>query len=351
MTTKTKTWLVEAAVLISTFGIVFGGVMMTTKMKVWMIVAASLILSGGLLFCAVMRSLHWDFGKLSTVRYERNTYEITADFKDISIVTDTADVDIYPSEDGKVTVVCVEQEKMKHMAVVRDGVLTVEVKDTRAWHEYIGISFRKTHIRVYLPREVYGELSVKSSTGDIYVHDAFTFESIEISASTSDVTCWASAESDVKIKVTTGDITLRDAYVQSADLSVTTGKVSVRSVDCREDMHIRVSTGKLNLSDVSCGSLQSKGTTGDVTLKNVKVTDKISIQRTTGDVKFDDCDSGTIQVKTTTGDVEGKFLTPKEVVASTSTGKIDLPDHWAEGGPYRIKTSTGDIKIVFDSDV
>lgn len=350
MTTKTKTWLVEAAVLISTFGIVFGGVMMTTKMKVWMIVAASLILSGGLLFCAVMRSLHWDFGKLSTVRYERNTHEITADFKDISIVTDTADVDIYPSEDGKVTVICVEQEKMKHMAVVRDGTLTIEVHDTRAWHEYIGINFRRTSIRVYLPREVYGELAVKSSTGDIYVHDAFDFESIEISASTSDVTCWASAERDVKIKVTTGDITLRDASMQSADLSVTTGKVSVWSVDCREDMHIRVSTGKLNLTDVSCGSLQSKGTTGDVTLKNVKVTDEISIQRTTGDVKFDDCDSGTIKVKTSTGNVQGEFLTPKFVVASTSTGKIDLPQTFEGGGLCEVETSTGDITIVFDSN-
>lgn len=60
--------------------------------KVWLIIAASLVLIGGILFAGVMSTLRWDFMKLSTVKYETNTYEISEAFDGISMNTETADI-------------------------------------------------------------------------------------------------------------------------------------------------------------------------------------------------------------------------------------------------------------------
>ena len=44
--------------------------------KIWLIIAASLIVAGAIIFTGEMLVLKWDFTKLSTVKYETNTYEI-----------------------------------------------------------------------------------------------------------------------------------------------------------------------------------------------------------------------------------------------------------------------------------
>ena len=60
--------------------------------KMWLIIGTSLVLIGCIIFVGVMSILKWDFTKLSTGKYETNHYEITEKFKNISIITDTADV-------------------------------------------------------------------------------------------------------------------------------------------------------------------------------------------------------------------------------------------------------------------
>ena len=56
---------------------------MNRTAKIWLIVAASLVLVGCIIFVGVMAVLKWDFGKLSTNKYETNTYEINEAFKQI----------------------------------------------------------------------------------------------------------------------------------------------------------------------------------------------------------------------------------------------------------------------------
>ena len=69
--------------------------------KMWLITAVSFVLAGGIIFVGVMSILKWDFTKLSTGKYERNDYEIAEKFKNISIITDTADILFVPSETKK----------------------------------------------------------------------------------------------------------------------------------------------------------------------------------------------------------------------------------------------------------
>lgn len=317
---------------------------MKTKTKIWLITAASLILIGCIIFGGVMSMLKWDFSKLSTNKYETNNYEINEEYRNISIISNTADITFVPSESANTTVVCHEHENLKHSVTVKDGTLVVEIVDGRKWHEYIGINFGTQKITVSIPQGEYGALLVKSSTGDIEIPKDFTFESVDISLSTGDISFSAASSGDVKIKTSTGSIRVESKTAGSLVLTASTGKITASDITCTGDVSVKVSTGKSKLSNIECQNLTSSGNTGDITLKNVVAAGMFSIKRSTGDVKLNDSDAAEIFVKTDTGDVTGSLLSEKVFITETDTGTINVPKT-VSGGKCEIHTDTGDISI------
>ena len=293
--------------------------------KIWIIAATALVLVGGLIFTGAMMIFNWDFTKLSTVKYVTNSHEITEEFKNISIDTNTANVVVLPSNDGTNRVICYEQTKQKHLVTVEDGTLHIKVNDQRKWYNYIGFDFGNPKITVYLADKDYGALLVNGNTGNVELPKGFTFENVEISISTGDVNCLSNSLNNIKIKVSTGDITLR-------------------GINCSGEISIRSSTGDVNCLSSSLNNITIKVSTGDITLRGINCSGKISTRSSTGDVRFERSDAAEIFVKTDTGDVTGTFLSDKIVFATSSTGKIDVPKSTV-GGKCEISTDTGDIRI------
>lgn len=281
---------------------------MTKTTKIWLIIATTLLLTGCIIFGGVMTVYKWDFSKLSTNKYETNKYDITDNFKNISVNVKTADIVFVASEKAKAEVVCYEQDNANHEVSVDNDTLTIKLVDERKWYEYIGINFRTPKITVYLPQGEYGNLTVSASTGDI----------------------------DIK-----------NLSAENINLTVTTGEIEAKSITCNGDFKTTVSTGEVELKDVSCKNLSSNGNTGDITLKDVIAEEKFAIERSTGDVKFERCDANKIFIKTDTGDVKGSLLSDKVFITQTDTGNIDVPKTII-GGRCEITTDTGDIKITVD---
>ena len=311
----------------------------------WLITAASLILLGLVIFGSMMTVMNWDFTNLNTVKYITSTYEADQDFNNISIKADTDDIIFLPSEDGKCKIVCYEQEKIKHSVNLENETLIITKEDTRKWYEHISImSVSTPTVTVYLPKAEYASLLITSSTGDVEIPENFKFESIDISLSTGDVFCRASASGDIKIKASTGDISIENISSQNLDLSVTTGKINASSINCGGSFHIYVSTGDAKLTDVACRSLTSGGNTGRLSLTNVIAEESFNIKRSTGDVRLDACDAHEIFIKTDTGSVRGSLLSEKVFITKTDTGRVNVPQT-ATGGRCEIITDTGDIDI------
>lgn len=323
---------------------------MSRKIKMSLILATSLVLVGLVIFGGVMTMLKWDFKNLSTVKFETNNYDINDAFKNISVVTNTADITFVPANNGKCSVVCNEEKNIKHSVLVKDNTLVIEAKDTRKWYEYIGVNFNKTDITIYLPEKEYDSLSVKDSTGHIEISNNITFQSVDIKSSTGNVKCFASVLESLKIKVSTGDILVENISAGSIDLSLSTGKVILSSVDCKGDIKVKVSTGDSKFNDITCQNLTSTGSTGDISLKDVIATEKFSIERSTGDIKFDACDAAELFIKTDTGHVEGTLLSDKVFLTQTDTGKVNVPKT-ISGGRCEVTTDTGDITITVNPSV
>ncbi len=317
---------------------------MKTATKIWLITAAALVLIGCILFVGVMATREWNFTKLSTVRCETNTYEITEVFHDISLQTDTAAIVFALSSDGKCRVECYEEENAKHTVTVREDTLVIQVCDTRHWYDYIGFQFDSPQITVYLPKTAYDALTIRESTGNVEIPKDFTFVNADISLTTGTVAFCASVTETGKIKTSTGDIRVEKTSAGALDLSVTTGRVTVSDVTCRDDITVGVSTGNASLRDVACQNVHSNGTTGTITLDRVIAANMFSIERTTGNVKFSGCDASELSVKTSTGYVSGSLLTDKVFIIDTATGRVNVPKA-ATGGQCMIKTGTGDIDI------
>ena len=273
--------------------------------KTWLITAASLVLTGCILFAAVMSTLRWDFLKLSTVKYEINTYELAEPFSDISVTTDTADIVFALSDDGKCRVECLEEENAKHSVAVEENALVIRRTDSRAWYDYLGFRFGTPKITIYLPKADAGSVTIKAGTGNIRVEEL---------------------------------------SVRSLDLSATTGAVTVSGVTCRGDITVNVSTGEVRLTGISCKSVFSSGTTGGIFLNDVVAVEEFSIERSTGGVRFDGSDAAEIFVKTATGNVGGSLLTDKVFIADSDTGSVNVPRS-AAGGRCEIETGTGNIAI------
>ena len=312
--------------------------------KVMIIVAVALLILGAVVCVAAAASMHFDFKKMDNGNFETNTYAVKEKFSSISIDVTTEKVSFKPSDDGKCTVVCLEEEDMKHEVTVSGGTLTIKEKDERKWNDHFGFYTRTPEITVYLPESSYAGLTIETDTGDIKIPADFSFESVSIKGDTSDVECFASVEKELKIALSTGDIDIAGISAGSMDLKVSTGRIVAESVRCAGDVSANVSTGKVELKDLTCAGLTSTGSTGKVYLKNVVASDSFNITRSTGDIDFDGCDAGTIYVKTSTGDVKGTFLSDKTVFAETDTGKVKVPKS-VSGGRCEITTDTGDIEI------
>ena len=317
---------------------------MRSAKKIWLIVAAALVVLGLLMWAVVMSIFGWDFSKLDTAKYETNEHNITEDFNGISIDTKTADIEFLPSKDSSCRVFSHEMAKAKHAVSVDDGTLNIKLNDERKWYDYLNIGFGSTKITVYLPEGTYGMLQIKGSTGDINISESFGFESIDISVSTGDVNCGASAAGSLVIEASTGDISAENLSCGSAVLTATTGNINLSNLQIEGDLTVGVSTGDAVISSVVCNNFKSKGSTGNITLNSFIARGGMLVNRSTGDVKLNGCDASEIYITTDTGNVKGSLLSEKVFITSTDTGRVDVPKT-VSGGRCEITTSTGDIII------
>lgn len=229
---------------------------MSKAAKVWLMIAAVLVLTGSGLFVGVMCKLNWDFSKLSTVKYIRNSHEISQSFDRISVDTEEADVRFVLSEDGRCRVECREEEKAIHTVTVRDGTLKITVDNQKRWYDYIGIdAFCAPQITVYLPETEYISLLVWGETGDVEIFGDFFFREVEIAVDTGDLTLKdVVAEQTIMLETNTGDIRLEGCDAAELSLETDTGDISGSLL-----------TEKIFLTEVSTGDVQvPKTTTGGV---------------------------------------------------------------------------------------
>lgn len=298
---------------------------MSKTIKKWLITAASLTALGFIILIGAMAALDFDFSKISTLKYETNTYEVNGDFDKISIDVNITDIVFAQSDDESCQVVCFEAEKVKHSVRCTNGTLTIGVTDNRKWYDHFGISFSSPKMTIYLPKSEYASLLIDTDTSDINIPKSFSFNELEIESDTGNVDCMANVSDSIEIESDTGDI-------------------GISSVSSKCDIDIKTDTGSIKLTDVNCTNFSAESDTGNISLVNVIAEDAIYVESDTGNVKLKNSDASKLSIETDTGDVTGTLLSEKIFIAKSSTGRVKVPDT-ESGGKCEIRTATGNIKI------
>lgn len=248
-----------------------------------------MITIGVVIVVIAILSVGFDWSKLDNQRYEKKTYTVSEDFTDISIEGKTEDICFALSEDNSCRIVAKEQKNFTYNIEVVDGKLTITEEDSRKWYEKMVVfsfGWEEVKMTVYLPKNEYESLFIKTKNSDIKISDNFTFHNTDIT----------SASGDIDIKKLRGD-----------------------------NLCVRTSSGDVELSDV-------------------RAEDRIEIKTTSGDVELHKSDADALSITTTSGDVECSLLTGKKFITSSKIGDIHVPDS-ASGGDCEIHTKSGDITV------
>lgn len=270
------------------------------------ILLAVILIAAGLILGTVgLWDADFDFTKLSAQQLTANIHNIDEDFTKISIDTDISNVELVLSKDGTCQVWCLEEVNYFHKVSVEEGTLTITTQDDRKWYEHIGVRFADFHsITLWLPEEVYEELTITCRTADVKIAKDFKFD-------------WAD------IQTTTGDIRWLGSMVNALSLTVSTGDITVK--------------------DTICDALTAETSTGDIRLHTTGVSKHLLAKTGTGDVQFDHFNARSMKVKTGTGDVAGTLLSNMFFITQTDTGTVRVPAPSTEEKGWKLLSSTGEL--------
>ena len=235
------------------------------------------------------------FSRQSTTLIDSKEFD---EVKNINIDTNTADITIQYSHDGKYKVEMYSDNAKEHSINIVDNDLKVVLEEKSNF----GFFPKQPRIILYVPSEFENKFNISTTTGDI---NAYAFEAASF-----------------KVTVTTGDIDIDVA--NTLDVVTTTGDIHNNYV---ESINAKCTTGDIRLGKVN-NSLQLQTTTGDIRIDTIDLKESGNIQTTTGDVRISEKNAVYIETETKTGDVK---------ITNNADRFTELSLH--------IKVTTGDIIV------
>lgn len=315
--------------------------------KAALIIALVCVAAGAVISLVTLASIGFDVSRLNTMKFENNTDQVEESFSHIRIEGAECDVRLLPSRDGAYTVVCSEAENISHTVSVKNDTLTVTRTDNRKWYECMGIYWGdEMSVTVYLPEGTYGDLFIRSVSGDISVPADFTFSQAELINTSGEIHYAAATERGLTLKTTSGDLTVRDLTAGALEIRSTSGEVSIHSAVVSGDVAVETVSGEIELEGVKTQAMSVQSTSGEVELTDVIAAGHLEIETVSGEIGLERSDAESLWIKSTSGDVSGTLLSEKRFTAHTTSGTVNVPNVASpNAGTCEITTTSGNIRL------
>ncbi len=291
--------------------------------KTAMIIALICITIGLVLTLIAFLVIGFDFTKLNNRHPKTVEHTVGEAFTKINVDVVEADIKLLPSTDGKARVVCDETDKIVHRVYVENGTLKIEHEDLRAWYEYIGFSWNRMSVTVYLPKTEYETVRLKSVSGNIVSDSKLTF-------------------GDTITQTTSGEITLSNLSTKNLLAESTSGNLRLEDVNTSEDLSLKTVSGNIHWKNGTARALNGECTSGNITLDHCKTNQDMLLKTVSGEITLRACDAAELEMETVSGNVYAALLSEKDFITDTTSGDIRVP-HGYKGGKCRISTVSGNI--------
>ncbi|AUZ40351.1 MULTISPECIES: LiaG family protein [Bacillus] len=185
--------------------------------------------------------------------------------------------------------------------------------------------FNRSTLIVRLPYDYKGDLTVRTSSGDVSVagNDHLALSRLNAVSASGNTRVTDVRLQELKVKGSSGDVTISNTDYKTAGIDL--------------------ASGDANLADIS-GSLDVKMTSGDFNAVLKKVTGPVSVTLTSGDANLSLPKNGsfTVKAKSASGDVSSpySFADTAHKEQHHITGTQGSGQH-----PIDIKTDSGDVTI------
>ncbi|MCY8208007.1 LiaG family protein [Bacillus subtilis] len=237
---------------------------------------------------------------------------IESDSKDVQIIAEErSDISAGISGDSGKLFVTENKRKLE---------LTVKEKEFQFLN-----GFNRSTLIVRLPYDYKGDLTVRTSSGDVSVagNDHLALSRLNAVSASGNTSVTDVRLQDLKVKASSGDVSISNTVSKTAGIDLTSGDA--------------------NLVHVS-GSLDVKMTSGDFNAVLKKVTGPVSVTLTSGDANLSLPKNGsfTVKAKSASGDVSSPY---------SFADKAHKEQHHITGTqgsgqqPIDIKTDSGDLAI------
>ncbi len=239
---------------------------MKKSKKIALIVSAICLAVGIIIGFAAAVMVNFDFDRMATVKFEDKSTVISEDFCNIEIKGVECDIKILPSNDGECRVFYSDSEKIKTDISVSDGTLKIKRRDVRKWYDNIGIWIADDiTVKVYLPRDEYGKLNLKTVSGDIGVRN-LRFNEIDAGSTSGDIECEdVISLGSAVIKTVSGDIGLDNFDSENITAKTVSGDIEAEVLSAK-NFDVNTVSGEVNVppSDKNAGTFKAKTTSGDI---------------------------------------------------------------------------------------
>ncbi|MGN0968800.1 MAG: DUF4097 family beta strand repeat-containing protein [Oscillospiraceae bacterium] len=334
--------------------------------KTALVIALACVAAGAVISLGALAVIGFDVSRLNTMKFETNTYQVEESFSNIRIEGAECAVRLLPSQTDACTVVCSEGKNISHTVAVDGDTLKITRTDNRKWYECMGIYWGdEMSVTVCLPGRVYGDLFIRSMSGDITVPGDFTFSRAEIINTSGEIDYAAATGNALTLKTTSGDLNVRDLTAGALEVRSTSGKmeisnvkadsltavttsgdVVIRSAGVGGGVAVETVSGEIGLERVNAQTVSVQSTSGEVELTDTVAAGRVEIETVSGEIELERSDGETLWIKSTSGDVSGTLLTEKRFTIHTTSGTVNVPNVASpSAGTCEIITTSGNIRI------
>lgn len=287
------------------------------------LIAVGCLLLGMALAVVIMPLAGVDLGWL-TGKFETQIYDLTEPFEALEVDAANCDVFLYRERSYPGGVYIQEGRGIACRVEIVDGVLTISWAQSWPWLDKL-FFWRDDEqtLSVYLPERVYERLSVRTTSGDIYISDGLSPSQVDIRTDSGYVSVWNMRGGELCVETGSGSVSLSDSELTAAAFTAGSGEVW--------------------LSQVELGALTAETGSGDIGLDWVESEGEMTLRAGSGDIDLWDSDAAALSIETGSGDIRAFLLSPKRFEAHSDSGDVTAPASDESAGLCKAVSGSGDI--------
>lgn len=310
-----------------------------------LIVALCLFIAGVIVCGSVFLMSGFDFLNKEPVSYTEKEETITEDFVNIEVEALSGNIELFPTSSDECVVEYADSEDVTFKVDVEGDTLKVIRDDTRKWYEFIGVDFNKEYVKVYLPQGVYEDITLNTASGKIVVNDGLSCYDLKAESLSGSIRAYAvTAEGTITLNSTSGAVVADTIVAKDMKTEATSGKTTLGNIGVSDKLEVKGTSGKIEISQVNCNSVSVENASGAIILSDVIAESSFDVECVSGKIQLLGCDADNLEIDNVSGSVSGTLLSDKVFDASSTSGRVKVPDT-TQGGVCKVRTTSGSIDI------